>query len=299
MLDAAAEESVLLAHDLARHLENRLRALVQRFDQPVCRLEFFGDEFALGLGQLLPADPRVVALIDQHARQRVRVELDQPPAAGRATQQDVGDHRGRRALIEDLARLRIERLHLGDHVGEVGAVDAAKPRKRREFTPRQEIEMLDHLRHRRIEAVALAQLDRQALPEAAGKHARRIELLEPLEHGVDPRRRTVQRVRDAREIGRQIPGRVKLIDQVNGDDAVGGIADIDVDLLEQVFAQRLRPARRHAMSAIGPGKVGPSAAAPRGSRADVPIVALGLDASLACRHGTALPGAIVGHRIEQ
>ena len=48
-LHALAKESLLLAHDLGRDLEDRHRPLVQRLDQPVRRLEPLAQIFPLGL----------------------------------------------------------------------------------------------------------------------------------------------------------------------------------------------------------------------------------------------------------
>ena len=103
---AVAEEAVLLAHDLARHLEDRRRALLERLDQPVGRLEALGDEVAIGLGARALHQRRVVVAIDQHLGQRVGVELDVPAflagvgilgrASGRDRARPAGSARSRR-----------------------------------------------------------------------------------------------------------------------------------------------------------------------------------------------------------
>ena len=83
-LHALAKEAVLLAHDLGRDLEDRRGALVQRFDQPVRRLEPLGQIFPLGLAADAAADPGVIAVVDQNPRQRLGVQLDDPAALAAA-----------------------------------------------------------------------------------------------------------------------------------------------------------------------------------------------------------------------
>ena len=82
MLDAVREERVLLAHDLGRDLEDRLGALVERAHEPGRGLQAVGE---IGLVLVAPGglgDLGVVALVDQHLRQRVGIELDDEAAVG-------------------------------------------------------------------------------------------------------------------------------------------------------------------------------------------------------------------------
>ena len=81
MLHAMHEEGILLAHDLARHLEDGVGALVQRLHQPVGRGQAVGDEGALLIGARAARDAGVVAPVDQHAGQRVAVQLHVPEPA--------------------------------------------------------------------------------------------------------------------------------------------------------------------------------------------------------------------------
>ena len=76
--DAPMQEPVLLTHDLGRDLEDGLRALVEALGQPVRRLQAIDEETLLGRIARLAGDARVVGAVDQHARQDVGVELDQP-----------------------------------------------------------------------------------------------------------------------------------------------------------------------------------------------------------------------------
>ena len=74
--DAVAEERVLLAHDLGRHLQDGLRALLQRFHQPVGGLASCSVRNALSSLRGARRDAGVEALVDQHARHRLGVQLD-------------------------------------------------------------------------------------------------------------------------------------------------------------------------------------------------------------------------------
>ena len=62
--------------------------------------------------------------------------------------------------------------------------------------------------------LASAQLQRQAFLQRAGEHARRIELLQTLEHRLDRRERATQARRDLLERLLQVSGIVHQIDQM-------------------------------------------------------------------------------------
>ena len=55
-LDAAPEKGVLLADDLRRDFEDGGRSLVQRFDQPIRRMQPLGQVILLGLAARRPPD---------------------------------------------------------------------------------------------------------------------------------------------------------------------------------------------------------------------------------------------------
>src|SRR5204863_6391367 len=79
--DAVAEEALLLRHDLARHLDDRPGALVERLHQPVGALQAFVEP-RLGLAVLRAGRELVIiAAVDEQARKRGAVELDPPAAA--------------------------------------------------------------------------------------------------------------------------------------------------------------------------------------------------------------------------
>src|SRR6516164_1513312 len=76
VLDTVCEEAVLLAHDLGCHLQDRLGALVERTHQPGRRLQAIGN-----IGPVLVAfrgsdDFRMILLVHQDFRKRVRIKLD-------------------------------------------------------------------------------------------------------------------------------------------------------------------------------------------------------------------------------
>ncbi len=126
-----------------------------------------------------------IGLVDQHPRQRLAVELDAPGPVGRGHDIDVGNRRRADRVAEGAAGLRLEAPNFGDHVGEVLVVDAADLAQQGKIAPRQRRQVGDHRLHGRIEAVALAQLQREALGEVAREHARRLERVHLDEHGLD------------------------------------------------------------------------------------------------------------------
>ena len=84
---------------------------------------------------------------------------------------------------------RIERFDLGDHFGEILGVDLAEPHQRRGVAARPAAADFEQTLHRRIEPVAVAQLQRQAFREIAREDAGRVEFLQPREHALDLRHR--------------------------------------------------------------------------------------------------------------
>src|SRR3546814_8233349 len=73
---------------------------------------------------LFPYTTLFRSVVDQHAWQRLAVQLDHPASIGLPVHQDVGGHRRHRAMIEGERRLRVERLDLRHHVGEILGIDA-------------------------------------------------------------------------------------------------------------------------------------------------------------------------------
>ena len=92
MRDAVGEEAVLLAHDLGCDFENGAGALIERAHQPGRVLQTVGE---IGFVAVLADRLRqlgIIGLIDQHARQRVAVELDMPAPVGPGAHINVGHH---------------------------------------------------------------------------------------------------------------------------------------------------------------------------------------------------------------
>jgi hypothetical protein len=125
--DAIGEEAVLLADDLGGDLEDGAGALVEALHQPVGGLQAVGS----GRPVLRPAaaavDLRVVDLVDQHPRQRVGVELDQPAAVRRRGRTKTsGTTVCTAASPKAWPGLGLSRAELGEHLGEILVVDAAE-----------------------------------------------------------------------------------------------------------------------------------------------------------------------------
>ena len=112
-----------------------------------------------------------------------------------------------------------------DHVGEILVADAADFSQRRKFAPGQQIEMSDQRLHRRIETIALPELDRQAFVEIARAHAGRFEALHDGEHRFDFRQWRAELFRHCRKVAGEIAGLVDQIDEVLADHAPHRIAD--------------------------------------------------------------------------
>ena len=104
----------------------------------------------------------------------------------------------------------------------------------------QQIEAADQRRHRRIEAVALLELDRQAFGEIARAHARRIEALHDVEHRLDFGRRRAELVGHRREIAGEVAGLVDHVDQVLPDHPPDRIDDRQRQLPGQMIGERRR-----------------------------------------------------------
>ena len=152
--------------------------------------------------------------------------------------QDVGNHELRRRRLVARRRLRIEAADLGDHVRQVLGIDAADRRQPPQVAPRQQVEIVEQRRHRRIQPVALGKLRRQALLQIAREQPDRIEAHHPRAHRLDALQRDRHRVGDRRGIRRQPPGRAQQRDQMRTDHPVDRIGERQPQLLAEIFAQR-------------------------------------------------------------
>ena len=127
----------------------------------------------------LPAadDAGVIGAIDQHPRQCVDVEIDLPAAVRAGSNKYVGHYGLSCFSPKRQARLGIETTHLGDHVVDVLLIDSASFAKSANILLGDEIEILQKGSYRRVEAVALLELERQAFRQTARADAGRIKLL--------------------------------------------------------------------------------------------------------------------------
>ena len=98
--------------------------------------------------------------------------------------------------------------------------------------------MLDQRAHRRIEAVALLELERETFGEIARADAGRIERLQDGEHGLDLGARRAELLGDGVEIAGEVAGLVHHIDQVLPDHAAGRIGDRQRHLLGEMIGER-------------------------------------------------------------
>src|SRR5205807_6116901 len=98
--------------------------------------------------------------------------------------------------------------------------------------------------HRRIEPVAVAQLQGETFRQIAGENARRVELLQPGKNRFDSPRLAAEELRHAIQTGAQVTCFVEQIEKVKRDDPVGRVAEIGPDLLQEMLAQSAWAGRR-------------------------------------------------------
>ena len=134
----------------------------------------------------------------------------------------VGDHRLGRLAAEAGARTRRQRLQLGDHFGHVLGVDAAELAQARQIALRQQVEVIEQAGHGRVEAVALDQLQLQALRNGASHDPGRLEAVANGQDGLDAGGLDAQPVGDLGQIAAQVAALVDHVDQGQGDGVIGG-----------------------------------------------------------------------------
>src|SRR3546814_13028316 len=99
MRGAVQEKAFLLLDDLARHLDDRALALVERADEPVGARELFGQQrLALHRGAL--SQLGIIAAVDEQARQRAAVNLDRTALKGPPNIEGGDDYESRRSASE-------------------------------------------------------------------------------------------------------------------------------------------------------------------------------------------------------
>ena len=263
VLDAIGEEGVLLQGDLARDLEDRGGALVQRLDQPIGRLEALVDVLLVLFGPGVAVDPGVVLGIDQHSRQGFRVQLERPSAVRMRPHQDVRRHRLDHVVQEVRRRFGIEGADLDHHLGEVLFIDAARLDQAGLVALRHQVEIVEQCLHRRVEPVAVPELQGEAFPQVAREDPGRVELLHGFEHRLDTRHRTAQGLGDRRRVAGEPARLVEHIDQMYADQPVDLVLHVEDELLQQVLAQGRLVAEGGLQVGHGVAEIQASAAAHR------------------------------------
>ena len=153
---------------------------------------------------------------------------------------DVWHDRLDRGSSVSPARLGIEAADLRDHVENVDFVDTADPPQLGDIAASHEIQPCDQRLHRGIEAVAVAQLDGQALGEITRADAGGVERLHGAQHGLGTGQRHPQPSGDLFERLGEVPAVVDGIDQRMADDAVTAVGHGERKLCQQVVFQRSR-----------------------------------------------------------
>src|SRR3954469_20894971 len=105
----------------------------------------------------------------------------------------------------------------------------------------EELEIVEQCCHRGVEPVAVAELECEALLQAAREHPRRIEMLQAVKHPLDAREVALQRARDTVEVAGQPARIVEPVDDLRGDDPIDGVGNVDLDLREEMVAQAYGP----------------------------------------------------------
>ena len=158
---SALEEALLPLDDLADRFHDGSRPLVERFDEPAGILQAFAEPGARRFVLRPGLELLIVAAVDQQPRQRRLIELDSVAGSRLADEHVRCDVFGRR--YGDLApRFWIVRAELANHIGEVLVVDAADALQVGRAALRQQLEIVDQSRHRRIVAIGRLRLQSEA-----------------------------------------------------------------------------------------------------------------------------------------
>ena len=210
---------------------------------------------------------------------------------------DVGHDRLRRFAAEPRPRPRRQRPQLPDHVVQVVGVHPARAPQALQVAPRQHLQIVQQRRHRRIEAVALHQLQLQAFRHGPRHDPRRLEPMAHGQHRLDPLEAAAQPIGELGKLAPQIAALVGRIDQCQSDAVVGRRKSRRRRLRPQMLPQRqgarvrplavipfgqaparadARPVRQARLSGIGRIGHAVAAALARG-RVAVEVVGRGVD----------------------
>jgi hypothetical protein len=246
--DAVAEEPVLPTHDFRGDLQDRLGALVERAGEPGRVLQALAQEGLLGVSACRRGDAGIVGLVHEHPRQGVGIELDHEAAVRGCPHDHVRHEHVDRHCAEGASGLRFEGAELGQHLGEVLVVDAAQALQARQVPLRDEVEAGDERRHRGIEAVALAKLERETLSKVARTNSRRVEGLDQREHLLHLGQRRTEPLRELVERLDAVARLVDRVDQVAADEPLARVTGCQVELVLEMLGEARLPRERGLQS---------------------------------------------------
>ena len=181
--------------------------------------------------------PRRITVIDQNAGKHLGVEFDMPGAPGGGANDDVRHERLDRAASERPAGLWIELPDLGQHVGDILLIDIADLPQGGNIPFCEEGEIGDERFHRRIEAVAFAQLDGETFGEIARADARWVEGLNKRQKAIEAFDRNLQTGRSLVERTDVIACVINGIDQHLANQAIDWISRGEGQLLFKVILE--------------------------------------------------------------
>ena len=121
------------------------------------------------------------------------------------------------------ARLGVEALDLGDHVGELLGIDADGALQRRKVVAAEQGQVVEQLGDLGVVAVLVLELQGQAFGQVAREHARRIEALQGRQHLVDQAGRSAELGGEIVEVAAQVAGLVDHVDEVGADQPLGRV----------------------------------------------------------------------------
>ena len=178
MADTMFEKPRLLFDQLARHLDDRPRPLVEGLEQPVGAVDTFIEKACRRLGRT-GFENGVIIAVDQQLGQCRLVELDNPGAVTAAPYEYIGNHGSRTFAAIAQPRFWFIAAQLANHVGDVFAIDAAGADEAVDIAARHHFEIVEQHCHCRIVAIGFARLDGETFGQAACADTDGIEPMNP------------------------------------------------------------------------------------------------------------------------
>src|SRR5438477_286187 len=127
-----------------------------------------------------------------------------------------------RGVAMYLLEVTRESADFRDHVGNIGNLQGAQGRERSKIAFGHQIEARKQQLHRRVQAIALLQLQREAFDEIARQHAGGVEALQDRKSGFAVFARGSETLRQFVEIQAQITRFIDGLDHHFGDEALMG-----------------------------------------------------------------------------